>query len=151
LLFDVLLDEAMADEIRVQSVAEEYQRLRQHPCACGGAWDLVEQRAFPQADGAIVDVLKVVCTACGKAEAFRFHLAAEPRDLYQDPGADEPIAEFPLYAAAADDAEVTRAIVGYQRRAERGRLLSNVFGVIVLMLAISCFVIRVLAGTGIWR
>jgi hypothetical protein len=61
--------------IGVRTVGGEYGYLENHPCTCGGAWQVGLQVLVPGAQGApFVDQLNVRCTACGNESAFFFRV-----------------------------------------------------------------------------
>jgi hypothetical protein len=65
------------DIIPVGSVTDEYDYLQQHPCTCGGSWDLEMQAAMDapgQPSHVFVDRLTVRCDRCGKRSAFHFQI-----------------------------------------------------------------------------
>ena len=65
------------DIIPVSSVGDEYTYLQQHPCTCGGSWDLEMQAAMKtpgQPSHVYVDRLNVRCDQCGKQSAFHFRV-----------------------------------------------------------------------------
>jgi hypothetical protein len=60
--------------VNVESIRAEYSYLSGHPCKCGGAWEVKEQKmGFSQGSPHIkIDILCAQCKQCGAAEEFLF-------------------------------------------------------------------------------
>ena len=70
------IDEEPHGAIAVSSVAEEYRRLAQERCACGGRYRLRRQMLLEGRSGRHYDRLEVACERCGAERAFLFEISA---------------------------------------------------------------------------
>ena len=70
------MEEGLRGAIAVSSVAEEYRRLAQERCACGGRYCLRQQMLLEDRSGRAYDRLEVACERCGAEHAFLFDISA---------------------------------------------------------------------------
>ena len=63
------------EKIAVGSVGAEYAYLAQHPCECGGRWE-VQIQAVQESDNPdlLIDVLEVACPECSATRSFVFEV-----------------------------------------------------------------------------
>ncbi len=69
------MDEELAGAIPVQSVAEEYRRVAQEHCACGGRYHVRRQALLEGAAGRHYDRLETACQRCGAQRTFLFDIS----------------------------------------------------------------------------
>ena len=97
-----LLESSVERPVHVESISEEYYRLSQCPCDCGGHWVVQSHTKTrpPNGDPAVAhDRLDAVCPGCGTRRTFHFAVDVEAQ-RYQDE-IDKMRAELGL---AGDDA-----------------------------------------------
>ncbi|HOG46003.1 MAG TPA: hypothetical protein PLJ35_09745 [Anaerolineae bacterium] len=69
-------DERFAGAIPVQSVAEEYRRVRQERCPCGGRYQVGRQALLEDDAGRHYDCLDATCEQCGAERTFLFDISS---------------------------------------------------------------------------
>jgi|YelNatPaOPRAMG01_1025707.scaffolds.fasta_scaffold273866_1 hypothetical protein len=70
------MGEGLAGAVAVISVAEEYRRLAEERCACGGRYRVRRQLLLEGPSGRHYDRLEVACERCGAERTFLFDISA---------------------------------------------------------------------------
>lgn len=63
----------MEQAVSVNSIREEYDYIRAHPCECGGAWDRQRQALIFSDEKIPFDQISVKCHSCARDGEFWFN------------------------------------------------------------------------------